>query len=91
MRRIVNFLSFLLTAVLVSVRLPRPDVVVATSPQFFCGWAGVLVSRLRGAPLVLEIRDIWPDSIWAVGAMHNRWLRRIPCCRCGGQYHKYLA
>ncbi|HUT91819.1 MAG TPA: glycosyltransferase family 4 protein [Thermoguttaceae bacterium] len=76
-RRIVNFLSFMLSAVLASIRLPRPDVVVATSPQFFCGWAGVLVSRLKRIPLVLEIRDIWPESIWAVGAMRNRWLRRI--------------
>jgi len=76
-RRIVNFLSYMLSAVLASIRLPRPDVVVATSPQFFCGWAGVLVSRLKRAPLVLEIRDIWPDSIQAVGAMRNRWLLRI--------------
>lgn len=76
-RRVVNFLSFMFSAVLASIRLPRPDVVVATSPQFFCGWAGVLVSRLKRAPLVLEIRDIWPDSIRAVGAMRNRWLLRI--------------
>lgn len=76
-RRIVNFLSFMLSAVLASIRLPRPDVVVATSPQFFCGWAGVMVSRLKRVPLVLEIRDIWPESIRAVGAMRNRRVLRI--------------
>ena len=56
-------------------RLPRPDVVVATSPQFFCGWAGVLVSRLRRAPFVLEIRDIWPESIEAVATLHEMGIR----------------
>ena len=71
-RRIVNYLSYMLSAVLASIRLPRPDVVVATSPQFFCGWAGVLVSRLKCAPFVLEIRDIWPEGIEAVGGMRNR-------------------
>ncbi len=76
-RRILNFVSYLLSAVLASLRLPRPDVVVATSPQFFCGWAGVLVSRLKRVPLVLEIRDIWPESIEAVGAMRNRRLLRL--------------
>jgi len=76
-RRILNFLSYLLSAVLASIRLPRPDVVAATSPQFFCGWAGVLVSRLRRVPLVLEIRDLWPESIEAVGAIRNRGLLRI--------------
>jgi len=76
-RRIANYLSFLLSATLASIWLPKPDVVVATSPQFFCGWAGVLVSRLKRVPLVLEIRDIWPESIEAVGAMRNRRLLRL--------------
>ncbi len=76
-RRVVNFITFLLSATLAAIRLPRPDVVVATSPQFFCGWAGVFVSRLKRAPLVLEIRDIWPESIQTVGALRNGWLLRI--------------
>jgi glycosyltransferase involved in cell wall biosynthesis len=50
--------------------------VIATSPQFFCGWAGVWVSRLRRIPFILEVRDLWPESIVAVGAMRaGRWLR----------------
>jgi glycosyltransferase involved in cell wall biosynthesis len=54
----------------------RPDVVIATSPQFFCGWAGVFVSRLRRLPFVLEVRDLWPESISAVGALrHPRLIR----------------
>jgi glycosyltransferase involved in cell wall biosynthesis len=55
----------------------RPDVVIATSPQFFCGWAGVWVSRLRKVPFVLEIRDIWPESISTVGAIRNRPILRM--------------
>jgi glycosyltransferase involved in cell wall biosynthesis len=76
-RRTVNYLSYLASASWTCIRLPRPDVVVATSPQFFCGWAGVLVSWLKRAPLVLEIRDIWPESIKAVGAIRSRLLLRI--------------
>jgi len=76
-RRILNYLSYLFSATLCALFLPRPDVVIATSPQFFCGWTGVLVSRLRRLPFVLEIRDIWPESISAVGAMGGRWLLRL--------------
>lgn len=76
-RRILNFLSYMVMAVLASLRQPRPDVIVATSPQFFCGWAGVLVSWFRRVPFVLEIRDIWPESIEAVGAMRSRLLLRV--------------
>ena len=82
-RRIANYLSFMLSATMACLRLPRPDVVVATSPQFFCGWAGVLVSWLKWRPLVWEFRDMWPESISAVGAMRKgivirflEWLER---------------
>ncbi|HXV76387.1 MAG TPA: glycosyltransferase family 4 protein [Candidatus Polarisedimenticolaceae bacterium] len=76
-RRILNYLSYLASAVLASLDAERPDVIVATSPQFFCGWAGVLAARLHRSPLVLEIRDIWPESITAVGAMRSRPLLRV--------------
>ncbi|NMC21849.1 MAG: glycosyltransferase family 4 protein, partial [Thermogutta sp.] len=76
-RRILNYLSFMVSAVWAALRLPRPDVLVATSPQFFCGWAGVWVRRLRRVPFVLEIRDIWPDSIETVGAIRFRPLLRF--------------
>ncbi len=69
-RRGLNFLSYMAAAGAAGAALrPRADVVIATSPQFFAGCAGVPVSRAHGAPLVLEIRDIWPDSITAVGAL----------------------
>jgi len=76
-RRISNYLSYMLSAILASIRLPRPDVVVATSPQFFCGWAGVWVARLKRVPLVLEIRDIWPESIRITGAIKNGLVLRL--------------
>ncbi len=82
-RRIANFVSYLVTAVWTALWLKKPDIVVATSPQFFCGWAGVWAARLKRIPFVLEIRDIWPESIAAVGAMRNgkrfrflKWLER---------------
>ena len=75
--RIVNYISYMLTAVVAGALIGKPDVIVATSPQFFCGWAGVWISRLRRVPLILEIRDMWPESIVAVGALTNRRLIRL--------------
>src|SRR5688572_1385647 len=77
LRRIANYLSFMVMAALAGLSVRRPDVVIATSPQFFCGWAGVIVSTLRRLPFVLEVRDLWPESIEAVGAMRNRRLLRF--------------
>ena len=71
-RRGLNFLSYMATAgVAGSLIRPKADVVIATSPQFFAGWAGLPVARAHGAPFVLEVRDIWPDSITAVGALEE--------------------
>ncbi|MDA7645519.1 glycosyltransferase family 4 protein [bacterium] len=71
-RRTLNYLSFMISAVAAGISCSRPNVIVATSPQFFCGWAGVILSRLLRIPFVLEIRDIWPDSIAAVGAINHK-------------------
>ncbi len=77
LRRILNFISYMFSASLAGLFARRPDVVIATSPQFFCGWAGIFTSRVRRVPFILEVRDLWPDSIVAVGALNNRFLLRM--------------
>ena len=107
-RRMLNFTTYFASALWTALRLPKADVVIATSPQIFCGYAGVWYKRLvtrrirgsedrrdvgaerqklrgsedqrdvgadalssrktRHVPLVIEIRDIWPESMFAVGA-----------------------
>jgi len=73
-RRIANYLLFAVAATIASLRAGRPDVVVATSPQFFCGLAGAAVSWLKWRPFVLEVRDLWPDSIVQLGQLDSRLL-----------------
>lgn len=68
LKRTVNFLSFVPTAVWRAVRLGRADIVIGTSPQFFCAVAACLSAMLTRAPWIFELRDLWPDSIAAVGA-----------------------
>jgi glycosyltransferase involved in cell wall biosynthesis len=70
--RTLNYASYLVSAVLAAPFLPKTDVVLSTSPQFFCGLAGYFVGCIKRKPWILEIRDLWPDSILAVGAVHNR-------------------
>ncbi len=67
--RMLDFLSYMVNAVIVGAFRPRPDVVVATSPQFFAAVAGWLLSLRFLRPFVFELGDIWPASIIAVGAM----------------------
>lgn len=68
-RRSVSFASFAASAMVFGPRLPKPDVVISTSPQFLAGVAGAMLARLRRVPLIVEIRDLWPESIAAVGVL----------------------
>ncbi|NLI81636.1 MAG: glycosyltransferase family 4 protein [Deltaproteobacteria bacterium] len=77
LRRTANYLSYMVSATIQSGAARDVDVVVSTSPQFFCGMAGLWVARLKRRPWVLEIRDLWPESIIAVGAMQNRRVIRF--------------
>lgn len=71
LKRTLNYVSFAVMSVLVCFKADRPDVVVATSPQFFAAIAGAIIARLRRRPFVLEVRDLWPDSIVQLGQLTN--------------------
>jgi glycosyltransferase involved in cell wall biosynthesis len=76
-RRLLDFLSFMVSGGLAGLVERRPDVVAATSPQFFSAVGGWLVSVARRRPFVFELGDLWPASITAVGAMRENLLLRL--------------
>ncbi|ELR63766.1 Glycosyl transferase, group 1 [Photobacterium marinum] len=75
-KRILDYMSFMLSGFLAGLFQKKPDVIVATSPQFFCACAGWALSAVRRKPFVFELRDIWPASITAVGAMKESFAIR---------------
>ena len=75
-KRILDYQSFMLSATLAAPFVRGVDVVVGTSPQFFTACAAYLVSRLKRIPFVFELRDMWPESIKAVGAMKDSMVLR---------------
>ena len=66
--RMRNYVSFFLSAALRGMTIPRPDVIVATSPQLLVALAGWWIAFARQIPFVFEVRDLWPESLAAVGA-----------------------
>ena len=66
--RIRNYASFWLSSSLRGLTIPRPDVIIATSPQLLVGLSGWWLAFMKRAPFVFEVRDLWPESLTAVGA-----------------------
>ncbi|PZC47839.1 MAG: Glycosyltransferase involved in cell wall bisynthesis [Chloroflexi bacterium] len=67
LERILNYASFWLSSSVTGTFLSKPDVIIGTSPQLLAGLTGWWLSQAKGAPFVLEIRDLWPESLAASG------------------------
>ena len=69
--RMWAFFGFTLSASTAVFRCGRPDVVIATSPPLVVAIPGWLASRVRRAPLVFEVRDLWPESAVTTGVLRE--------------------
>ncbi len=73
LKRILNYLSFMFSSILFGAwMVKKPDILIATSPQFFVAAAGYVLSRIKRCKFIFEVRDLWPEEIAAVGAIKNK-------------------
>jgi len=80
--RIRNYASFFFSSAISGLELAKPDVVIATSPQLLVALSGWWLAWWKRVPFVFEVRDLWPESLAAVGAgsegsLLHRTLRAI--------------
>ena len=66
--RIRNYTSFCVSAAISGLALRKPDVIIATSPQLLCALSGWWLAFWKRVPFIFEVRDLWPESLAAVGA-----------------------
>lgn len=72
LRRILSFGAFMLSSVWAALRVPRPDVVVASSTPITVALPGLSVARFKGVPFVFEVQDLWPEAAIQMGAIPRR-------------------
>ena len=81
LKRTLDYISYMVSAVLAAPSVKDVDLVIGTSPQFFTACAGAFVGAMKRKPFVFELRDLWPESIRALGAVRNErilnWLERL--------------
>jgi len=87
--RMRNYASFCLSAAARGLRIPRPDAVIASSPQLLVGLAGWWLAFTRRIPFVFEVRDLWPESLAAVGVgSENSLLHKTLAAVAGFLYQR---
>jgi colanic acid biosynthesis glycosyl transferase WcaI len=87
--RMLNYSSFCLSAASTGLFLSRPDVVIATSPQLLVALAGWWVARCKRVPFVFEVRDLWPESLAAVGAGDGNSLLHRTLAKIAGFLYRH--
>ncbi len=80
--RMLNYGSFCISAAISGAFLRRADVVIASSPQLLVGLSGWWLAWLKRVPLIFEVRDLWPESLAAVGiagegSLLHRFLKKV--------------
>ncbi len=76
-RRILNYLLYAVMAFRASMLVRHFDVMIVTTPQFFCGISGVFMKKMKCKTFILEVRDLWPDSLVALGVLRNKIALRL--------------
>lgn len=74
-KRTLDYISYSVTAFFAGL-FQKTDVIIATSPQFFTALCGRTLSFWKRRPWIMEVRDLWPESIKTVGAMKDNMFIR---------------
>jgi glycosyltransferase involved in cell wall biosynthesis len=89
--QLLSFVTFASSSLIAAMRVRDVDVVLATTPPIFQAVTAWLVAAVRRRPLILEIRDLWPEFIIDMGKLKNpvaiafaRRLERFLYARAGG-------
>jgi glycosyltransferase involved in cell wall biosynthesis len=63
--RLLNYLSFMFSSIIAGLFVKDIDYTVATSGPIFAGLAGYILSVIKRAAFIFDVRDIWPERIYA--------------------------
>lgn len=74
-KRTLDYISYSVSSFIAGLFV-KADVIIATSPQFFTALSGRALAWWKRKPWIMEVRDLWPESIKTVGAMQDSWIIR---------------
>lgn len=73
-RRAANYISFAVSTTIASFFLKKPDVVYIYTPPMTATLAALAINFFRGVPYVVDIQDLWPDTLAATGMVRSKGL-----------------
>ncbi|WP_322867889.1 glycosyltransferase family 4 protein [Aquicoccus sp. G2-2] len=78
LKRMATYTSFMVTSFFYLLFKGRGyDLIYASYPSLTAGLCAIAVKAFHKTPVILDIQDMWPDSLGASGMMQNRFLLAI--------------
>lgn len=77
LKRYINMVSFLATAQIRARGRKRPDVILGSSPHLLSALAGWLMAKRFRVPFIMEVRDLWPESLVQLGLTNPGIIRPL--------------
>jgi lipopolysaccharide/colanic/teichoic acid biosynthesis glycosyltransferase/glycosyltransferase involved in cell wall biosynthesis len=89
LRRALNYVSFALSAAVIgSLLIRKPDVMYVYHPPITVGFAASIIGFIRRTPFVLDVQDLWPDTVAASGMLSNSPVLRLLDKLCNFVYRR---
>ncbi|QQX81812.1 glycosyltransferase family 4 protein [Shewanella sp. KX20019] len=90
LKRVFNYMSFSFSSLLCGIfKAKKADVIYVYHPPITSGLVALCVGKIRRIPVVIDIQDLWPDTLKATGMVNSEKLISIVSVFCGFIY-KYV-
>ena len=73
-KKLGHYIIFMFSAFINALKIKNYDVLIISSPPLFAGVIGAIISKLKSIHFFLDIRDLWPESVMALGEVKSKWV-----------------
>ena len=73
-KKLGHYLIFMLSGLINAFKLKNYDVLIISSPPLFVGVIGAIISKIKSIHFIIDIRDLWPESVIVLGEVKSNWI-----------------
>ena len=77
LKKITHYFVFMISAILNFKRVKNYDLLIISSPPLFTGIIGLVAKKFYKKKFWLDIRDLWPDSVYELGQIKKGFLFKL--------------
>lgn len=86
-KRVLNYFSFFMSSLFFGLfKAKKADVIYAYNPPLTTSLSASIFGKLRKIPVVIDIQDLWPDTLKATGMLNNKTALNIITKLCNFTY-----